>query len=933
MLKISNKLFPAALAVIMTMTAFTDYSQATENGSASDVSDSNSDWSYSQFAMGGGGFVSGVFATPEEGLYYARTDVGGAYRWDKDEGKWKSLSYNITEDDKGLYGIEGLAFAADEPKRLYLLAGTEYFSNGKTCVMISDDYGETFETVDISDYVRVHGNGYGRQNGERIAVDPINHDIVYIGGRFGGLIKSTDGGRTWTVVKSLSDATSLSDVTDANTPNKNGICSIAIDRASSNGSECTRIYIAVSKNNEENVWVSNDSGESWSAVPDLPKELYPQRMRFDGRGNLLITYGEFVGPGDINNSGGIWRLNIASGAVEDISPIKCSIGDVAVDPTNPDRMVAVTENHWNYQGSVSWGDETIPTYGDEFFRTTDGGRTWESIKDKMIKTDGGLPWTVKYYSMHWCGCLMIDPYDPNKIKVISGNGIFGCENIWDDAPEFHFDAKGIEETVPFELVTIPNGPIVTAIGDYDGFINDSPFEYGRHQNSGAGTVTSLAVAYENPNVWVKCSRKSFYYTLDSGDNWSKANVEDKVGNGDACVSVSADGKRFFWAAEKAWDSEIEIDMYYSDDKGDTWNICKGIQSAKYVVCDPVNPNYVYATNRNAFYVSSDGGKSFEKTFDLCSAVRITVVPGREGVVYLPAMQGEPWNAAASLQVSADHGMTFTKNESLAVCRGVGVGKGKDNSCDAIYIWGKPTEDDIIGIYWSTDGGTTWSPVTQGTMQFGGLNFFLNGDVNVYGRCYMSAGGGLGVIVCDLKDKSNHIHEFSEDWKTDDTNHWKECECGEKTEEAASTEEKLMEDLGGEEILSQEEMKKLLQEFEEIMKELEESGGLDLEELMPISSEEMDPEDLELLKKKHRAKEMKEIMEADMKYLKAMFNKLERERQEGLDSIKSDFGANGSSGGQSNGVSLELGGVVAAQGAQPLTQITVMTEGGSIDISL
>lgn len=161
----------------------------------------------------------------------------------------------------------------------------------------------------------------------------------------------------------------------------------------------------------------------------------------------------------------------------------------------------------------------------------------------------------------------------------------------------------------------------------------------------------------------------------------------------------------------------------------------------------------------------------------------------------------------------------------------------------------------------------------------------------------------------------------------------EAEVAEKTEEAASAEEKLMEDLGGEEILSQEEMKKLLQEFEEIMKELEESGGLDLEELMPISSEEMDPEDLELLKKKHRAKEMKEIMEADMKYLKAMFNKLERERQEGLDSIKSDFGANGSSGGQSNGVSLELGGVVADQGAQPLTQITVMTEGGSIDISL
>ena len=186
------------------------------------------------------------------------------------------------------------------------------------------------------------------------------------------------------------------------------------------------------------------------------------------------------------------------------------------------------------------------------------------------------------------------------------------------------------------------------------------------------------------------------------------------------------------------------------------------------------------------------------------------------------------------------------------------------------------------------------------------------------------------IVRIAKKKMRHLQEEQDVKKKGGIC---EAEVAEKTEEAASAEEKLMEDLGGEEILSQEEMKKLLQEFEEIMKELEESGGLDLEELMPISSEEMDPEDLELLKKKHRAKEMKEIMEADMKYLKAMFNKLERERQEGLDSIKSDFGANGSSGGQSNGVSLELGGVVADQGAQPLTQITVMTEGGSIDISL
>ena len=159
-------------------------------GASVPVSDSN--WNYSQFAMGGGGFVSGVFSTSEEGLYYARTDVGGAYRWDKTDGRWKSISYNITEEDVGLLGIDGFAADPDEPNKIYLLAGTSYFSNGKTCIMISHDYGETYETVDVTDKIKAHGNGMGRQNGERIAIDPVNNDIIYVGGRTGGLIKSTD---------------------------------------------------------------------------------------------------------------------------------------------------------------------------------------------------------------------------------------------------------------------------------------------------------------------------------------------------------------------------------------------------------------------------------------------------------------------------------------------------------------------------------------------------------------------------------------------------------------------------------------------------------------------------------------------------------------------------------------------------------------------
>ena len=120
----------------------------------------------------GGRFITGVFSTPEEGVYYTRTDVGGAYYRTPETGKWTSMNYWVTADDRGLLGIDGLAFDPQSPNKVYLLAGTEYFSNGRTAVLISDDYGENITVVDVTDKIKVHGNGMGRGNGERIPEAP-----------------------------------------------------------------------------------------------------------------------------------------------------------------------------------------------------------------------------------------------------------------------------------------------------------------------------------------------------------------------------------------------------------------------------------------------------------------------------------------------------------------------------------------------------------------------------------------------------------------------------------------------------------------------------------------------------------------------------------------------------------------------------------------
>ena len=95
---------------------------------------------------------------------------------------------------------------------------------------------------------------------------------------------------------------------------------------------------------------------------------------------------------------------------------------------------------------------------------------------------------------------------------------------------------------------------------------------------------------------------------------------------------------------------------------------------------------------------------------------------------------------------------------------------------------------------------------------------------------------------------------------------------------------------------------------------------------------MDPADLELMKKKHRAKEMREIMEADMKYLKAVFDKLAKEKQENASGRAGSMGDNSSSYMNDSGVALELGGADVSVQMTPADAVALV-EGRTIDASV
>ena len=178
-------------------------------------------YQWDSIAIGGGGFVSAlVMSKTQPNLFYVRTDVGGAYRWDNSAQRWVSLMDWVSEDETGLLGVESIALDPKDSAKIYMVAGISYFNGGKTVVLRSSNYGRTFAMTDVTNQFRAHGNGMGRQNGERLQVDPGSSNVLYTGTRTNGLFRSTDSGVSWSRVSALPVTTTPPSV--ANSPESPG---------------------------------------------------------------------------------------------------------------------------------------------------------------------------------------------------------------------------------------------------------------------------------------------------------------------------------------------------------------------------------------------------------------------------------------------------------------------------------------------------------------------------------------------------------------------------------------------------------------------------------------------------------------------------------------------------------------------------------------
>jgi photosystem II stability/assembly factor-like uncharacterized protein len=703
---------------------------------------------------------------------YARTDVGGAYRWDSTGGRWIPLMDFLSQLDVGLYGTEALALDPQDSRKLYILAGTNYFSNGKTAILRSSDYGATFDTVIVTSQFLAHGNGDGRQTGEKLAVDPQNGSILFCGSRTKGLFKSSDSGKTW---KSVA-GTTYGSGTDPRS--ENGISFVVFDPSGGKtaGGATKNIYLGVC-NTTKNLLVSKDGGETFTPVAGAPANMMAMRAALS-QGILYITFSSGPGPYNVSN-GSVWKFATATSAWTNITP-KDSVyfgsgspghasgfGGISVDPSDPKHLVCSTINC--YTAQYRWPDKR-DNAGDHIFVSVDGGETWTNLFPKWLTADGtnancdpdGNGW-ISGNAIHWAGSIEFDPFNPKRVWCISGNGMFRTDDITAAAPKWKFASRGLEETVPLDIVSVPGGPLVTAIGDYDGarYTGNNIYASAPVHEPRIGTTVSLGYA-PLKGAFVRAGHVTdystspatesdvLYYSSDTAKTWTKLPTP-KAGKG--YTVLNADGSVILHRAE------VGNTQYRSADKGVTWTTVTGLDgqsSTCRIIPDPVDPKIMYVLDQQGwFMVSTDAGSSFAKRGRISddakslyqnSSSLMLAVPGKKGHLWIPLDQYQLWQPGGysrnGLALTEDGGATFTRFSSVNACVAVGLGKaapGKDYF--TLYIWGA-ANNGPIGIYRSTDKGATWERINDDTHQFGGPGNgnFVVGDYNVYGRVYMSSVG-------------------------------------------------------------------------------------------------------------------------------------------------------------------------------------------------
>jgi len=751
---------------------------------------------------GGGGFVTGIIYNPtEEGLVYARTDMGGAYIRNKKTLEWEPLTDWVYPDEWNLLGCESLATDPVDTNRVYIAAGT--YTNSWTSmngyILRSEDYGKTWERTELP--FKFGGNMPGRSIGERLAIDPNSNNILYFAARSGnGLWKSTDYGKTWSKVESFPNVGNY--VEDPNfeyTADNLGLCFVVFDSdKGTKGTPTKDIYVGVA-DKKNPLYVSHDAGKTWEPVKGQPTEStfkrhnaealtigIPHHAVINKKGVLFVTYGDRGGPYQCQD-GAVYKYDTNTGVWTDITPPSgfnwdgspkyenyYGFGGLSVDAKNPDTIIVSTLESW-------WPDDNI-------YRSTDAGETWDSLWvhgnwpsrelkytmdiskapwlswDKPLNaTNGGLITGMEIMDspspkLGWMiGDIEINPFNSDEMMYVTGATIYGTKNLtdWDKGKYINLEvmATGIEQTAVLSLICPPvdGVELVSGVGDICGFVH-TDLNKGPQlmmNNPVFTNTTGLDYAELNPNIIVRVGtrdkeryemiKKTVAMSKDGGKTWSE--VQPNVSY--TFPSSSEDDIVQGGTVAVAADGSTFV-WSTSTSQGvicyvnGGWKAVDTLPAGADVCSDRVNPKVFYAYAKNTFYKSEDGGLTFKP-------VQTGLESPTAKIKAVPGKEGHVWipGPSTGLTYTTDGGNTINKVNGITRCDVIGFGKAKaGEDYLAIYICGQI--DGLYAVYRSDDMAKNWVRVNDDQHQYGSINYSITGDLRVYGRVFVAT-NGRGIV--------------------------------------------------------------------------------------------------------------------------------------------------------------------------------------------
>jgi photosystem II stability/assembly factor-like uncharacterized protein len=365
------------------------------------------------------GSASALYAGTDEEAYVSR-DLGETWtNVDRRLGGADAFGYAVVVDPAG-HRPGNAARHSHAPARVLL-------STNEGGLKISSNGGARWNTA----------TGIQSREVRQVAFDPTNANRVYAGSFFaGGILKSVDGGSTWTRHKLGSDIVY--------------VWAVAIDGASPN--------VVYAGTNGDGLFRSTDYGETWAPLPSGGTSPVVQGVTIDPTDSRRLFVAKANGVYLSENFGATWTQVLGSPS-----------WGITIDERDPSVVFITTKTNG-------------------VFRSFDGGRMFAASSVGL----GSL-------TMGRAAKVAIDPRDSRVMYVgTEAHGGGAVYKSYDRGDQWSAANEGIESIGVFALAMDPNEPSVLYVTGREGtYKTTSGGEPRRNERRAAGSLSddSLAVRY------------------------------------------------------------------------------------------------------------------------------------------------------------------------------------------------------------------------------------------------------------------------------------------------------------------------------------------------------------------------------------------------------------------------------------------------------